>query len=651
MLLTQFSDVSKSFGGDDVLKGVSWQINDSLKAGLVGENGAGKTTLFRLLTGEMPPDSGSIVMKRGVHVGYIEQEMRAEPGATLRSEAMRAIAHVEEMEKELEALSAELSGTDHEMDAGELSDLLERYAHLHEKFEREGGYDMEHRLHEVLDGLSFLKSDLDRPLADFSGGQKTRAALARVILRTPDLLLLDEPTNHLDIHAIEWLEDFLADYEGAYIVISHDRYFLNRLAREIVELHRGQLRFYRGNYNAFLEERDARLELEWKAYTLQQDEITRMEDFVRKNIAGQKTKQAQSRRKMLDKIERLPRPAGRARVMDLRLPEPERSGRLVLELKRVSKSYDGTPVLRDISFLLQRGDKIGIIGPNGAGKTTLLRLIMGQEGQAGGDLRLGAGVTIGYFEQEQKSLRGPQSVLDEIWKVTPLVPENELRTFLGAFLFSGDDVLKPLNALSGGERSRLALARIVRTKANLLVLDEPTNHLDIPSRAVFEEALAAFEGTIVTVSHDRYFLDRVVNQILEIDDGVGRVWLGTYSDWKRRKGEASPPAPKAAAAPVARPAEKAPAATLPRDRRKDEDKEVRRRRDRLKKQVESLEKDIASREEEKKTVAALLEDEDVRRDHRRIRELGQRYQEIEKEIAALMTQWAETQDKGHEAVR
>jgi ATP-binding cassette subfamily F protein 3 len=305
-------------------------------------------------------------------------------------------------------------------------------------------------------------------------------------------------------------------------------------------------------------------------------------------------------------------------------------------------------VLRDISFSLQRGDKLGIIGPNGAGKTTLLRLIMGQEGQDSGHLRLGAGVTIGYFEQEQKSLRGPHSVLEEIWKVTPLVTENEVRTFLGAFLFSGDDVLKPLNALSGGERSRLALARIVRTRANLLVLDEPTNHLDIPSRAVFEQALADFKGTIVTVSHDRYFLDRVAGRILDLEDGRGTLYLGNYSDWKSRKAEA---VVEARPAPVAVPAPPAVTASPERERRKVDDREARKRHDRWRKQVDSLELEIGEREKEKAEVAALLEDDTLRGDHVRLRSLGERYQALEREIRELLAQWEEMQTMGQGSAR
>jgi len=534
MLLAQFANVHRSFGGDTIIGGVSWQLSDDLKCGLVGENGAGKTTLFRLLTGQLEPESGDVVVKKAVHIGYIEQEMSSPPGATLRNEALRAMQHIEAMERELEQLSGEMSQLDDSSDPDTMADLLERYSHLHEKYEREGGWDLEHRLAGVLDGLSFTKGDLDRPMAEFSGGQKTRAALARVILRTPDLLLLDEPTNHLDIHAIEWLEAFLADYEGAYVIISHDRWFLDRLSREIAELHQGQLKLWKGNYSQFLEAREARLEQEWKAYEQQDAMIGRTEDFIRKNIAGQKTKQAQSRRKMLDKVDVLPRPAGRARVISLVLPEPERSGRVVLDLKGIGKSYGSNRVLDGVTFRLQRGDKMGVIGLNGAGKSTLLRLIIGQEAYDAGELHLGAGVQIGYFEQEQKSLRGPHSVLDEAWKVTPLVPENEIRTFLGGFLFTGEDVYKPLNALSGGERSRLALALIVRSRANFLVLDEPTNHLDIPSRAVFEAAVAQFEGTVLAVSHDRWFLDRTVNQIMAIDNGQATLSLGNYSDYKKR---------------------------------------------------------------------------------------------------------------------
>ena len=643
MLLAQLSGVSKAFLSDEVLKGVTWQIGDDLKCGLVGENGAGKTTIFRLLTGQLEPDSGDIVIKRGVQIGHIEQELSAPPGSTLKSEALRALEHVHEAERELEALTGELALMDGSGDAAALGEMLERYGHLHDRYEREGGYDIQHRLEEVLDGLSFVRGDLDRPLQEFSGGQKTRAALARVILRRPDLLLLDEPTNHLDIHAIEWLENFLGGYDGAFIVISHDRWLLDRVSREIVELDRGQLRACRGNYSQFLESRELRLEQEWKAWELQQDEIERTEAFIRRNIAGNNTKQAQSRRKMLEKVERLPRPAGRSKVMHLSLPEPERSGRLVLELKKVSKSYGATPVLRDVSFLLQRGDKLGVIGPNGAGKTTLLRLILGQEAWDGGRLRVGSGVQIGYFEQEQTALRGHHSLLDEIWKITPLVPENEVRSFLGGFLFSGDDVLKPLNALSGGERSRLALARIVRERANFLVLDEPTNHLDIPSRAVFEAALTRFEGTVLAVSHDRWFLDRVATQILHIEGGVARLSLGNYTDWKEREDRTS--LAESAPAPLAPPSrfESGRPPAEDRHRARQEARADKRDRERRQRAIESLERDIEAREREKSEITARLESDEVRHDHDRIAELGRRFQRLDEEIAELLRRWESAQ--------
>jgi ATP-binding cassette subfamily F protein 3 len=640
MLLAQFANVHKSFSGDPILTGVSWQLSSDLKCGLVGENGAGKTTIFRLLTGQLEPDSGDVVVKKAVHIGYIEQEMSSPPGATLRSEALRAMQHIEEMEKELEMLSGELSRLDDQSDPDAMADLLERYSHLHEKYEREGGWNLDHRLAEVLDGLSFAKSDLDRPMAEFSGGQKTRAALARVILRTPDILLLDEPTNHLDIHAIEWLEDFLSTYEGAYVIISHDRWFLDRLSNEIAELHQGQLRMWKGNYSKFLEARETRLELEWKAYNEQQAMIERTEEFIRKNMAGQKTKQAQSRQKMLEKVDELPRPAGMGRVMNLKLPEPERSGRIVLDLKGIGKSYGSLKVLDDVSFRLQRGDKMGVIGVNGAGKSTLLRLIVGQEPYDTGELRLGSGVQIGYFEQEQKALRGPHSVLDEAWKVTPLVPENEIRTFLGGFLFTGEDVYKPLNALSGGERSRLALALIVRSRANFLVLDEPTNHLDIPSRAVFEAAVEQFEGTVLTVSHDRWFLDRTVNQILAIDNGRAVLSLGNYSDYRRR--QAAPAAPTAAMTPAPTPAtgpaKPAPAAPKAAPQPKPD----KRARERWQKELARLEDAIAAAEADRARIGAELESGAVT-DRAALAERGKAWQAAEDRLAALMAEWEKLQ--------
>ncbi len=524
MLIAQFSEVSKSFGSQDVVDNIHWQIQDRSRVALVGRNGAGKTTLFRLLTGELEVDRGNIWRQKGAVIAAMEQEVRVDDRRTLRDEAAEGLEHVKRLHREFEEVTHQM-GELREGDP-ESEEILDRYAHLQDRLEREGGYTFESQVRSVLTGLHFTEDDLDRPLREFSGGQKSRAALARVLLRDPDLLLLDEPTNHLDLAAIEWLENFLIGYQGAFVLVSHDRMFVNRLAKGVVELRQRKLHQFVGNYDDFLAARARRLEEQAKHYELQRAEIKRQEEFIRKNIAGQKTKQAQSRRKMLAKLKRIEEPEWPASSIRMRLPEAERSARIVVDAKDLAKSYGPIKVFRDVSFQLLRGQKLGLIGPNGVGKTTLARLLIGEESQDTGTLRIGPGVQIGYAEQEQASLTGSQSVLDEVWAVTPQATEGEIRGFLGGFLFRGDDVFKPMSALSGGERSRVALAKLVREGANLLVLDEPTNHLDVESREVIESALRSFTGTVLAVSHDRYFLDRVVDHVLELRTDGCRLWEG-----------------------------------------------------------------------------------------------------------------------------
>ena len=527
MLIAQLSEVSKSFGSHDVLENMSWQIPESARVALVGRNGSGKTTLFRLLSGDMEPDRGNVWRRRGAVVAAMEQEVLITDRRTLREEAARGLEHLEELHREFDAVTSRL-GTLTEDDP-EGKDLLDHYGHLQDRLEREGGYTFEARVRSVLEGLHFNERDLDRPLAEFSGGQKSRAILARVLLRDPDLLLLDEPTNHLDLEAIEWLENFLSEYRGAFVLVSHDRMFVNRLARDVMEIRNRHLYSFRGNYDDFLAERERRLEEQSRKYEMQQEEIERQKDFIRRNIAGQKSRQALSRRKMLERMELLEAPEWPASSIHMQLPEPARSARIVLEARNLGKSFGTTPVFSGVSFQLQRGQRLGLIGPNGVGKTTLVRILVGDESASTGTLRVGPGVRAGYVEQEQKRLIGSRSVLEEVWSVTPDATENAMRTFLGGFLFRGEDVFKPLSVLSGGEKSRVALAKLVREGANLLVLDEPTNHLDIESREVIEMALGAFTGTVLVVSHDRYFLDRTVDHILELRASEARLWSGNYS--------------------------------------------------------------------------------------------------------------------------
>jgi ATP-binding cassette subfamily F protein 3 len=630
MLIAQLSEVSKSFGSHDVLDSVSWQIPESARVALVGRNGSGKTTLFRMLAGEMEPDRGNVWRRRGAVVAAMEQEVRIEDRRTLREEAARGLEHLEELHREYEAVTTRL-GTLTEGDP-EGKDLLDHYGHLQDRLEREGGYTFEAKVRSVLEGLHFAERDLDRPLAEFSGGQKSRAILARVLLRDPDLLLLDEPTNHLDLAAIEWLENFLTDYSGAFVLVSHDRMFVNRLAREVMEIRNRHLHTFRGNYDAFLIERERRLQDQARKYEMQQEEIERQKDFIRRNIAGQKSRQALSRRKMLERMDLLEAPEWPASSIHMRLPEPARSARIVLEARDLTKSFGTTPVFSNVTFQLLRGQKLGLIGPNGIGKTTLVRILMGEESQSGGTLRIGPGVRMGYVEQEQKRLLGARSVLDEVWSVTPDANENMMRTFLGGFLFRGEEVFKPLNVLSGGEKSRVALAKLVREGANLLILDEPTNHLDIESREVIEAALAAYGGTVLVVSHDRYFLDRVVDHILELRPGGCRLWPGNYSEYaaarNRESGEQLSGSTK-----VISPDRAEKQHDRLEQKRQTKEHEKRRRR------VDEAESKIGKLEEERESLRLTMADPEIASNAVRLGELQAALEALDVKIGLAVKDW------------
>jgi len=635
MLIAQFSEVSKSFGSHDVLDNVSWQIPEGARVALVGRNGSGKTTLFRMLAGEMEPDRGSVWRRRGAVVAAMEQEVQIEDRRTLREEAARGLEHLEELHREFEAVTTRL-GTLTEDDP-EGKDLLDHYGHLQDRLEREGGYTFEAKVRSVLEGLHFAERDLDRPLAEFSGGQKSRAILARVLLRDPDLLLLDEPTNHLDLAAIEWLENFLLDYRGAFVLVSHDRMFVNRLAREVMEIRHRHLHTFRGNYDDFLKERERRLEEQARKFEMQQEEIERQKDFIRRNIAGQKSRQALSRRKMLERMELLEEPEWPASSIHMQLPDPARSARIVLEARDLGKSFGAISVLKGVTFQLLRGQKLGLIGPNGVGKTTLVRILVGEEAPSAGTLRIGPGVRVGYVEQEQKRLIGARSVLDEVWSVTSDATENAMRTFLGGFLFRGEDVFKPLSVLSGGEKSRVALAKLVREGANLLVLDEPTNHLDIESREVIEAALAAFTGTVLVVSHDRYFLDRAVDHILELHPGGCRMWPGNYSTYAAARARET-------ASPVV---EKKQDLRLPKerldgaDKRPDrlEQKRVTREHEKLRRRVDEAESKIGKMEKERESLRLAMIDPQIASNAARLGELQMELNALDIKIGLAIKDW------------
>ncbi|MEP6708297.1 MAG: ABC-F family ATP-binding cassette domain-containing protein [Pyrinomonadaceae bacterium] len=534
-MLFRLSDVYKSYGAQDVLRGAALQVNPGEHVGLVGRNGAGKTTIFRLVNGEETPDSGEVVRARGVKLGLLEQHIKFEPGSTVHECALAAFGHLQQIEHEMHELEHRMA-----VEGADLEKVLERYSDLQHEFEREGGFAYAAKAEAILQGLGFERDSWSLETEKLSGGQQNRLGLVRLLLAEPEVLLLDEPTNHLDVTVVEWLEEFLQTYASAYVIISHDRYFLDRCCRRIIELENGRAISYTGNYSAFLVEREERREAQQRAYENQQQLIAKAEEFIRRNLAGQKTKQAKSRRTMLGKLERLEGVRADQSSGNFRLQGIERAGNYVLTVDQASVGYPDKVLAADISFILRRGECLGIIGPNGSGKTTFLKTILGNLEPLAGEVRWGSKTKIGYYAQQLDDLDDRNEIIMELRRVAPAsATAGELRGFLAKFLFTGDDVYKHVSDLSGGEKGRLALAKLIYSRVNVLVLDEPTNHLDIPSREALEEALSAYEGTIVTVSHDRYFLDRVATQILALEgEGKAEHYDGDYTeyhDWKAER--------------------------------------------------------------------------------------------------------------------
>ena len=527
-MLFRLSDVHKSYGAQDVLRGASVQLNPGEHAGLVGRNGAGKTTLFRLVSGEEIPDRGDVVRARGLRLGLLEQHVHFEAGATVHEAALAAFGRLQQIEHEMHELEHRMAEVPADLDA-----VLARYSDLQHEFEREGGFEYAARAEAILQGLGFERETWTLEVEKLSGGQQNRLGLARLLLAEPDVLLLDEPTNHLDVAGVEWLEDFLSTYQSAYVIISHDRYFLDRTCRRIIEIENGKTASYTGNYSAFLVEREERREAQRRAYENQQQLIAKTEEFIRRNLAGQKTKQAKSRRTMLARLERVDAVRVDQSAGSFQLKGVERTGNQTLIIKDLAVGYPDKLLARDITFTLTRGEALGIIGPNGSGKTTFVKTILGKLAPLAGEARWGTKVQVGYYAQQLDDLDPRNEIIMELRRVAPPnVTAGELRNFLAQFLFTGDDVYKHVIDLSGGEKGRLALAKLIYSRVNVLVLDEPTNHLDISSREALEEALSAYDGTIITISHDRYFLDRIATQILALDGrGGAEHYDGNYTEY------------------------------------------------------------------------------------------------------------------------
>lgn len=651
-MLLQATGITKSYGIQNILDGISLMVNEKERVGLVGVNGAGKSTFLQILAGELSYDSGQIHKAKETTIGYLAQNSGLQSDKTIQEEMLAVFTPLLEAEAELRQLETDIADPKLADDPKRYEELLERYARRSDWFRDQGGYEMNTRIRSVLHGMGFGDFAPDTPIATLSGGQKTRLALARILLQAPDLLMLDEPTNHLDIETLTWLEDYLRGYAGGILVVSHDRYFLDRLVTTIVEIERHQSRRYTGNYSRYIELKAAEYEIRMKQYEKQQEEISRMEDFVQRNIVrASTTKRAQSRRKALDKMERIDKPLGDLKKASFSFEPDFMSGKEVLQLRGVAVAFSegAKPLFKNASFELRRGETAALIGPNGIGKSTLLQCLTGTREPSAGTVNWGTKVKIAYYDQEQTRLNPNNTVLEELWSEYPMLEEARIRTILGNFLFSGEDVLKKVAALSGGEKARVALSKLMLRGANMLILDEPTNHLDLVSREVLEAALMDFEGTLLFISHDRYFLNKMAERVLELHpEGIDQ-YLGNYDDYIAKKQELEAIAAEEAelaAAKLARSAvSEAPATEKGTALSYEADKQAKREERNRQRRIAELEEKIAALEEAIADIEHEMTRPEVFQDYMALQEHEGKLKDKKDQLTDLFSEWEKLADE------
>lgn len=639
MILMQLNNISKSFGVEPILYNIKLEVKTKDRIAIVGRNGSGKSTLLKVMAGEIPYDDGEIYAPKDLTIGYLSQHFQLESDQTIWSEMESVFDHLKAKEQELNRLEEKLKDAAH-LEKGVYEQTLKAYDELQQSFQDAGGYQYESEISAVLTGLDFHPDNFETEVRTLSGGQKTRLALGKLLLQKPKLLILDEPTNHLDIDTLTWLENYLTNYPGAIVIVSHDRYFLEKTVSIIYEISRHRTKRYNGSYQKFLDEKKKNYEKDLKLYEQQQEEIKQAEDFIARNIARASTsKRAQSRRKQLENMELIDKPLGDLASASFSFQINKKSGNDVLHAQEVSFKYDSDErsIFKNINLSVNRGDRVALVGPNGVGKTTLLKVLLGYLESTTGKVQLGANVEPAYYDQEQANLSTSKAILDELWDEFPNINETKIRTVLGNFLFSGDDVLKLVQSLSGGEKARLALAKLMLKQANLLILDEPTNHLDIESKEVLESALKNYEGTIIFVSHDRYFINKIANRVFEMNRDEITHYLGNYDYYVKKKQEMI--AIEALENPELNHQTKQAAES---DRKQDflKDKSQQREERRKRRKIAKIEEEIETLENEIETLEEKMTIPEVYEDHEKSLELSTTVEKQKQKVEQLMEEWA-----------
>ena len=639
MILLQTHRLSKSFAGETILNDIHLEVQTNERIGLVGRNGAGKSTLLKIITGQLAGDVGQIFIAKQTRIGYLAQDSGLDSQATVWEELKKVFGDLVRQEQQLRRMEARMADPDLLRHKRQYEALMAEYDRSQELFKRRGGYEYEARINSVLQGLGFADQK-HHAVSALSGGQKTRLALGKLLLEKPELLILDEPTNYLDLETLSWLEQYLLAYPGAMLVVSHDRYFLDKLVDTVYELEGTKINKYPGNYARFLEQKQKNPARQLKRYEKQQKDIQRMNDFIQRNMARASTsKRAQGRRKMLEKMERIDRPHMNSRNVAFAFEVARPSGEDVFKVRELSIGYPGqNPLAENMTFQVYKGDRLAIIGPNGIGKTTLLKTIVGQLPPLKGHIHPGAHVTIAYYDQEQHHLDAGNTVLEEIWNDDPQMKEKDVRSLLGQFLFSGEDVEKPVGSLSGGEKARLSLAKLMLKKANVLILDEPTNHLDVYSKEVLEQSLDDYPGTLLFVSHDRYFLNRMATKVLELQPTESRLYLGNYDYYVYKKDELNQIALKKQeidpAAQISTTTKKA-GGKSSFEQKKERQKMERKRKRRIK----ELENQIAAWEEMITDLEQQLVLPEVYQDFQKARDIQEQINQLKKNMDETYAEW------------